>query len=186
MARKPAGSRLDPMGTTVSAAEGLIDIEQTRESLHAAARVKLGVTGDEKTETFRTILHANGLSSYPIIALGLLYISDNFQAFAFGVLTPEISRTLGISIGAIGAAIGLRALSVAAAPLPIAALTQGRARRVEPGRPRCLGTIAPRCTAPPCPHRAPPRGRCRARRRAGHLAVGRHAGAAETRALRGP
>jgi MFS family permease len=115
--------------TVPSGIEGVVDLEQTREELHESARVKLGVTGDAETTGFRTVLRDNQLSVYPIVALGLLYISDNFQAFAFGVLTPEISRTLGISIGAISAAIGLRALAVAAAPLPVAALTQGRARR---------------------------------------------------------
>ncbi|HVV74859.1 MAG TPA: ATP-binding protein [Mycobacteriales bacterium] len=117
------------MSTAPQTLEAVEDIEETRAALHDSARVQLGVAGDENTEKFRAILRRTGLSIYPIVALGLLYISDNFQAFAFGVLTPEISRTLGISIGAIGAAIGLRALSVAAAPLPIAALTQARARR---------------------------------------------------------
>jgi ABC-type branched-subunit amino acid transport system ATPase component/predicted MFS family arabinose efflux permease len=125
MARRQASQVVD----VPSGIDSVVDLDQTRGELHEAARVKLGITGQDQAANFRGVLRDNQLSVYPIIALGLLYISDNFQAFAFGVLTPEISRTLGISIGAISAAIGLRALAVAAAPLPVAALTQGRARR---------------------------------------------------------
>jgi len=69
------------------------------------------------------------LSYYPVIALGLLFITDTFQSYAFTVLTPEISRTLGISVAAIAGARALQGLAVAVAPLPVAALTQHRARR---------------------------------------------------------
>jgi ABC-type branched-subunit amino acid transport system ATPase component/predicted MFS family arabinose efflux permease len=113
----------------LSGVAGVADIEQTRESLHESARVKLGVAGDDQTASFRSILRKHDLSVYPIVALGMLFISDNFQFFAFGVLTPEISRTIGISSGLIGGAIALRALSGAVSPLPIAALAQNRARR---------------------------------------------------------
>src|SRR4051794_4867473 len=109
--------------------EAVADIEQTRETLRDEARVKLGVIGDENTESFRTVVKRYGLSYYPVFALGLLYATDSFQTYAFTVLTPEISRTLGIAIGLIGATFALHRLSVAVAPLPVAALTQNRARR---------------------------------------------------------
>jgi ABC-type branched-subunit amino acid transport system ATPase component len=109
--------------------EAVADIEQTRETLRDEARVKLGVVGDENTESFRTVVRRYGLSYYPVIALGLLYVTDSFQTYAFTVLTPEISRALGISVGLIGATFALHRLSVGVAPLPMAALTQNRARR---------------------------------------------------------
>ncbi|HEU5033268.1 MAG TPA: MFS transporter [Mycobacteriales bacterium] len=114
--------QLDP---TAAVAE----IEQTREALREEARAKLGVVGDENTASFRAVVRKYGLSYYPVIALGLLFVADGFQSYAFTVLTPEISRSLGISIGAIAAARALQGLAVAVAPLPIAALTQNRARR---------------------------------------------------------
>jgi ABC-type branched-subunit amino acid transport system ATPase component/sugar phosphate permease len=105
------------------------DIEQTRETLREEARIKLGVVGDEKTSSFRDVVRRYNLSYYPLIALGLLATSDLFQTYAFTVLTPEISRTLGISIAAIAAARSLQGLAIAVAPLPVASLTQNRARR---------------------------------------------------------
>jgi ABC-type branched-subunit amino acid transport system ATPase component/sugar phosphate permease len=107
----------------------LAEIEATRESLRDTARAQLGVTGDERTESFRTLARRHGLSYYPLIALGLLTVSDNFQAYAFTVLTPEISRTLGVSIAAVAAARAIGFLATGIAPLPMAALSQGRPRR---------------------------------------------------------
>jgi ABC-type branched-subunit amino acid transport system ATPase component/sugar phosphate permease len=105
------------------------DIEATRDSLRDTARAQLGVTGDENTVGFRTLARKYGLSYYPLIALGLLSVSDNFQAYAFTVLTPEISRTLGVSIAAVATARSIQALALGIAPLPIAALSQNRPRR---------------------------------------------------------
>ncbi|HVT65102.1 MAG TPA: MFS transporter [Mycobacteriales bacterium] len=113
----------------LSGIAGVADIEETREALRDAARLKLGVAGDANTTSFRTIVRDNGLSYYPMLALGLLLVADSFQSYAFTVLTPEISRTLGVGFGAIGGARALQALSVAVAPLPVAALTQSKARR---------------------------------------------------------
>ena len=105
------------------------DIEATRESLRDTARAQLGVTGDDRTESFPRLARRYGLSYYPLIALGLLTVSDNFQAYAFTVLTPEISRTLGVSIAAVAAARAIGFLATGIAPLPMAALSQGRPRR---------------------------------------------------------
>ena len=52
------------------------DIEQTRDALREDARRKLGVAGDEKTESFRRVIRKYGLSYYPMIALGLLFVTD--------------------------------------------------------------------------------------------------------------
>src|SRR3954454_10982222 len=110
-------------------AGAVAEIEQTREALREEARSKLGVVGDEKTPSFRRVVRDNRLSYYPVVALGLLFISDGFQSYAFTVLTPEISRALGISIAAIVGARSLQGVAIAIAPLPMAALTQHRARR---------------------------------------------------------
>jgi ABC-type branched-subunit amino acid transport system ATPase component/sugar phosphate permease len=107
------------------------DIERTRESLRDEARVTLGVVGDENTSSFREIARRYGLSYYPLIALGLLATSDTFQGYAFTVLTPEISRTLGILVAAIAAARAFQSLALAVAPLPVASLTQNKARRAS-------------------------------------------------------
>src|SRR3954466_12798257 len=98
----------------------LDDIEQTRDHPRDQARRKLGVTGDDNTAGFRTVVRKYGLSYYPVMALGLLLVTDSFQTYAFTVLTPEISRTLGISIGGIAAARALYQLSSTASPLPTA------------------------------------------------------------------
>ncbi len=105
-------------------------VEQTREELRAEARRRIGVTGsDETPPPLRETLRAHDLSLYPLTALGVLAIVDTFQGYAFSVLTPEISRALGVGKGAIAAAIALKSLAISVAPLPGAALVQRRARR---------------------------------------------------------
>ena len=105
------------------------DIERTREALRDEARVKLGVVGDENTSSFREIARKYKLPYYPLIALGLLATSDTFQSYAFTVLTPEISRALGISVAAIAGARAFQFVAVTMGPLPIAYLSQNKARR---------------------------------------------------------
>lgn len=107
----------------------IAEIDTTKESLRNAARARLGITGNEETPRFVDVARRYGLSYYPLIALGLLSTSDTFQSYAFTVLTPEISRTLGVSLAAVATARSVQALAVAVAPLPIAALSQNRARR---------------------------------------------------------
>src|SRR4051794_5032687 len=107
----------------------LSQIEQTREALREEARATLGVTGDEKISSLRALRRRYGLPVYPLIALGLLTVADTFQAQAFQVLTPEISRSLGISVGIIAACLAMSGLAAALSPLPMAALTQNKARR---------------------------------------------------------
>jgi ABC-type branched-subunit amino acid transport system ATPase component/sugar phosphate permease len=106
------------------------DIAARREALRGDARELLGVTGqDEKPPPLRRILRESGASAYPLSALGVLAVVDTFQAYAFTVLTPEISRTLGISIGAIVLLVTLKTLALSLSPLPIAALVQRTPRR---------------------------------------------------------
>ena len=82
-----------------------------------------------ESEPLMPVLREHGLTVYPVVALGLLGIVDNFQAAAFTLLTPEISRALGLSLGAIAGARTLAFLATVVAPLPMAALSQSRGRR---------------------------------------------------------
>lgn len=104
-------------------------VEETREQMRAEARSRMGFTGSEETEPLRKNLKATGASWYPLVALGLLVIVDQFQGFGFFVLGPEISRSLGIPPAALAAMNSLKGLAVAAAALPMAAFVQKVARR---------------------------------------------------------
>ena len=124
-----AGSAHPEDGNHVTELLQLEEIESTRDALRDDARRKLGVTGDDNSPSFRSLVRKYGLSYYPVTALGLLFVTDSFQNYAFTVLTPEISRTLGISIGGIAGARALYNLSSFVSPLPTARLSQFKARR---------------------------------------------------------
>jgi ABC-type branched-subunit amino acid transport system ATPase component/sugar phosphate permease len=116
----------------VHAADVLVDeIVEQRERLQDDARRKLGVTGDDAgaPPKLRRVLRESGTTLYPLTALGALSVVDTFQAYAFTVLTPEISRTLGISLGLISLVLTLKSLASAVSPLIAAVLVQKVARR---------------------------------------------------------
>jgi ABC-type branched-subunit amino acid transport system ATPase component/sugar phosphate permease len=116
--------------TSVLDAPSVLDADPSgRDARRAAARSLLGVSGHTESEPLRPVLRAHGLTVYPMVALGLLGIVDTFQGYAFSVLTPEISRALGLSLGAIAGARTLAFLATVLAPLPMAALAQSRGRR---------------------------------------------------------
>ena len=108
----------------------LADVERTRDELRDEARALLGVSANapDQVAPLRQTLRENGLTLYPLAALGALGVADTFAGYAGAVLTPEISRSLGIGIGAITAALALRGFAGAIAPLVAAALAQ-RPRR---------------------------------------------------------
>jgi ABC-type branched-subunit amino acid transport system ATPase component/MFS family permease len=111
-------------------APSILDADpEAKAARRAAARSTLGVSGTQESEPLGPILKANGLTVYPLVALGLLGVVDVFQAEAFNILTPEISRSIGLSLGAIGVARTLAFLATILAPLPMAALSQSRGRR---------------------------------------------------------
>jgi ABC-type branched-subunit amino acid transport system ATPase component/sugar phosphate permease len=116
--------------TSVLEAPSVLDAdESTRQSRRAAARAVLGISGEEKTPPLRPVLREYGLTLYPMVALGLLSVADIFQAEAFTILTPEVSRALGLSLGAIAGARTLAFLAIILAPLPMARLAQSRGTR---------------------------------------------------------
>ena len=70
----------------------VIEVEEAREGLRAAARERLGVTGSSAgMQTLREVVRMPGVAAYPVFALGVLAIVDTFQGYAFSVLTPEIT-----------------------------------------------------------------------------------------------
>ena len=114
---------------TAATPDALEEIATTREALRERARASLGVVGEEKASPFRAVCRRYELAYYPLIALSILYFTDGFQGYAFGVLAPDISRALGISIGAITAAVAADTLAVSLAPMAIAWLSQHGQRR---------------------------------------------------------
>lgn len=112
------------------AVENIAQLELAREEVRSEARRRLGVTGEvEDAPKLSRVLKERGLSWYPLAALGLLSIVDTFQGYAFSVLAPEISRSLGVGKGAIAGVIAVQTLANSIGPLPVAALSQRSARR---------------------------------------------------------
>jgi ABC-type branched-subunit amino acid transport system ATPase component/sugar phosphate permease len=116
--------------TSVLEAPSVLDADpDAKAARRSAARATLGVTGQQEAEALRPVLKAHGLTVYPLVALGLLSVVDIFQTEAFTILTPEISRALGVGLAAIAGARTLAFLATILAPLPMAALSQTRGRR---------------------------------------------------------
>ncbi|MGZ6793818.1 MAG: MFS transporter, partial [Mycobacteriales bacterium] len=116
--------------TSVLDAPGVLDADPSeRETRRLAARATLGISKTGTSEPLRPVLREHGVSTYPMVALGLLAITDLFQSEAFTILTPDVSRALGLSLGAIAAARTLAFLAIVLAPLPMAALGQRRGTR---------------------------------------------------------
>lgn len=115
-----------PNGTATAA---LSELERSRADVHAKAREQLGFTGTQDAPPLRKTLREHNAGWYPVLALGGLAIVDQFQTYVFTVLTPDMARSLGLSIAAIAGMRTLQALALAVSPLPMAALTQNRAWR---------------------------------------------------------
>lgn len=110
--------------------EVVAELEQAATRVRAKARADLGITGeDTETEPLRKVLREEGVSIYPLFAVGVLSLINIFFLYAFAVLTPDISRSLGLSVGAFAGINALDTLAIALSPLPMAWLTQHKARR---------------------------------------------------------
>ena len=114
---------------TPSAPVTVEEIESATEKVRAKARADIGITGEEVTESLRTVMKEEGASYYPLIALSALGLSNYFQGYAFLALSPDIARSLGIGIAAIAGIGALERLAVSIAPFPMAWLTQHKPRR---------------------------------------------------------
>lgn len=110
---------------------GVERVEEAREQLRAEARVALGVVGQEEEDAprLREVMRESGVGWYPLIALGLLVVVDEFQGYGFLVLGPEVSRSLGISAGGLAALLALKTVAISLATLPMAAYVQKVPRR---------------------------------------------------------
>jgi len=113
----------------VARVHGIDDLEASREALRDSGRAAMGVTGDARTEPFFAALRGAGVGIYPLTALGLLVIVDQFQSTVFQVQGPEIARALGVPRGVVALLFLLKTLAIVFAALPIAALVQNRPRR---------------------------------------------------------
>ena len=128
--RKKAAGRRSSSKPTQPHEELVEKVEQTREELRNEARARLGVTGsDEKPPPLRRVLSTHQLSAYPLVALGVLAIVDQFTGYALRVLAPEVSSSLGIGAASIAAVISVSGFAAALGPLPVAGLTGQKSRR---------------------------------------------------------
>ncbi|MEV7013522.1 MFS transporter [Streptosporangium sp. NPDC051022] len=63
---------------------------------------------------------------YPVIAVGMLAITDAFVNQALNVLAPDITGSLGVSTGALTSLLAIQLLAVGVAPFLMSALVRGR------------------------------------------------------------
>jgi ABC-type branched-subunit amino acid transport system ATPase component/MFS family permease len=118
-----------PRKTDVAATPEIADIEARRERLRASARRAIGITGVEDAPPLLEGIRRSGVGWYPLVALGLLVMVDEFQGYALTILGPEVAAGLGISKSALAAALVLKTLAITLAVLPMAAWVQHRPRR---------------------------------------------------------
>jgi ABC-type branched-subunit amino acid transport system ATPase component/MFS family permease len=114
--------------------DGLLEeVTRTREQLRADARATLGIDGVDASQhdlpPLRRTLSDHGLSTYPLLALSLLIVVDQFHGYGFSVLAPEISSALGFGKGTVAAILALKGVAIAISPLPMAAAVQKVPRR---------------------------------------------------------
>lgn len=119
----------DHVGNEPRSQELVDELESATQKVRDKARADLGITGEDVTESLRTVIREEGASYYPLIALCALGLSNYFQGYAFLALSPDIARSLGIGIAAIAGISALERFAVSIAPFPMARLTQHKARR---------------------------------------------------------
>ena len=120
-----------PLDTKTTDADAILEVEKERDQLRNTARAALGITGEEDSSPppLRKTLRESGVGWYPLLALGVLVIVDQFQGHAFSVLGPDVARSLGMSKAAVGAAVALKLAALSIATLPMAAYVQNHPRR---------------------------------------------------------
>ena len=93
-----------------------------------AGRAALGVDGAEVRGSLRDVLR-RAPGPYPLLALGLLVVVDQFQGYALIVLGPEVAHALHIGKSTLGGLIALKIVALTCAALPVAAWVHHRPRR---------------------------------------------------------
>lgn len=104
-------------------------VEDVRERMRGVARAALGLGGETSRVSLRRGLRTAGVGWYPLVALSALVVVDELQGYAFYVLGPEISSTLGIGKSALAGLSTLKILAITVATLPTAAFIQRWGRR---------------------------------------------------------
>jgi ABC-type branched-subunit amino acid transport system ATPase component/sugar phosphate permease len=97
------------------------------------ARGVLGLGGSEAgpsdKRSLRAVLRDANVGWYVVLVLGLLGLADTLQGYAFGVMAPEIARTLGISRSELTTLNALKTLATAALTVPLVMTVQRTPRR---------------------------------------------------------
>ena len=97
------------------------------------ARRLLGLGGSEAgpsdRRSLRQVLRDAHVGWYVVLVLGLLGLADTLQGYAFGVMAPEIARTLGISRSELATLNSLKTLATAALTVPLVMTVQRTPRR---------------------------------------------------------
>lgn len=124
------------MNAGVPDATGMADAATTTVEVtdhdRARARELLGLGTprlDEAAEPLGEVMRRHHVGWYAVLVLGFLGLADTLQGYAFGVLAPEISRTLGISRSELATANAVKTLATAAMTVPLVMLVQRRPRR---------------------------------------------------------
>ncbi len=91
----------------------------------------LGSTGSihADSRSLRAVITESGVGWYVVLVLGLLGLADTLQAYAVGVLAPEITRSLGISRSEFVTLNAIRTLATAALTIPLVMTVQRTPRR---------------------------------------------------------
>jgi ABC-type branched-subunit amino acid transport system ATPase component/sugar phosphate permease len=97
------------------------------------ARGLLGLGGSEAgpsdKRSLRVVLRDANVGWYVVLVLGLLGLADTLQGYAFGVMAPEIARSLGISRSELTTLNALKTLATAALTVPLVMTVQRTPRR---------------------------------------------------------
>ena len=118
-----------PRKTKRPPADVVVALEERQQALRARARRAFGVRGEDgSAPALRDAISAAG-GWYPLAALSALVAVGELHAFGVAALGPEISASLGIGKSVVASLLLLRALALAVAALPLAAVVQRRPRR---------------------------------------------------------
>ncbi|MGH2806757.1 MAG: ATP-binding protein [Actinomycetota bacterium] len=107
------------------------EVARQRAELRRSARAALGIAGEDDASPppLRATLKAKDVGWYPLLALGVLVIVDQFQAYGFQILGPDIARSLGLSKGTIAGLVSLKLIALSFAALGMSAYVQNKPRR---------------------------------------------------------
>jgi ABC-type branched-subunit amino acid transport system ATPase component len=125
----PSRTKTQPPAVPPSPDDAVDEIEGARARLRGLARKAIGIAGDAEAPPLIRSIKESGVGWYPLLALGLLVLVDEFQGHAIEILGPEIAGGLGISKAALAGALALKTLAITMAVLPIAAWVQHKPRR---------------------------------------------------------